>query len=164
MIKDFRGRICCMIGCRYSYNRRRVGECSLSAYIYLKPSQRFRACWSRDWSFFSPPSPTFLHPTPSFPLPPPVLSGWHKDMFLVAGYGRFGRLLAFFFPLFSLATSEIILDLICERKLDLEIAAKLSGDQLTVKKKSMKSLDIDQLMNLKAHPIVHVLNYKFSSF
>ena len=84
-------------------------------------------------------------------------------MFLVAGYGRFGRLLAFFFPLFSLAT-EIILGLICERKLDLEIAAKLSGDQLTVKKKSMKSLDIDQLMNLKAHPIVHVLNYKFSSF
>lgn len=163
MIKDFRGRICCMIGCRYSYNRRRVGECSLSFPIYLMPSQRFRACWSRDWSFFSP-LPHLSPPHPLFSSAPPVLSGWHKDMFLVAGYGRFGRLLAFFFPLFSLATSEIILDLIWERKLDLEIAAKLSGDQLTVKKKSMKSLDIDQLMNLKAHPIVHVLNYKFSSF
>lgn len=162
MIKDFRGRICCMIGCRYSYNRRRVGECSLSTPTYLMPSQRFRACWSRDWSFFSTPPPSST-PPPLF-LCPSVLSGWHKDMFLVAGYGRFGRLLAFFFPLFSLATSEIILDLIWERKLDLEIAAKLSGDQLTIKKKSMKSLDIDQLMNLKAHPIVHVLNYKFSSF
>lgn len=79
MIKDFRGRICCMIGCR-----RRVGECSLSAPIYLMPSQRFRACWSRDWSFFSP-SPTFLHPTPSFPLPPCAI--W-----VTQGYVPGGRL------------------------------------------------------------------------